>query len=194
MLAQKQMDQVTDSFIDRLASQGYVVTPAATVHGRSGIERAFDYLVQRQYGLITYVIAIDVITNAEDPEVSLQRLFAFEDKCLDCNMEHRAIIAVPHLSSVANQFAQKDGVKVLDNSTMRTFLDRPSLVRDVPAEIPSDFREKSEVIATLRLCRLSGGGGCQPDRRLRIDPRFRSHRLSGRRFPHIAYRDRPGRR
>jgi general secretion pathway protein E len=121
------------------------------VHGRSGIERAFDYLVQRQYGLITYVIAIDVITNAEDPEVSLQRLFAFEDKCLDSNMEHRAIIAVPHLSSVANQFALKDGVKVLDNSTMRAFLDRPSLVRDVPAEIPSDFREKSEVIATLRL-------------------------------------------
>lgn len=151
MLAQKQMDQVTDSFIDRLASQGYVVTPAATVQGRSGIDRAFDYLVQRQYGLITYVIAIDVITNAEDPEVSLQRLFAFEDKCLDCNMEHRAIIAIPHLSSVANQFAQKDGVKVLDNSTMQAFLDRPSLVRDVPAEIPSDFREKSEVIATLRL-------------------------------------------
>jgi general secretion pathway protein E len=151
LLAQKQMDQVTDSFIDRLASQGYVVTPAATVQGRSGIDRAFDYLVQRQYGLITYVIAIDVITNAEDPEVSLQRLFAFEDKCLDCNMEHRAIIAIPHLSSVANQFAQKDGVKVLDNSTMQAFLDRPSLVRDVPAEIPSDFREKSEVIATLRL-------------------------------------------
>jgi general secretion pathway protein E len=145
------MDQVTDSFVDRLASQGYVVTPSATVQGRSGIDRAFDYLVQRQYGLITYVIAIDVITNAEDPEVSLQRLFAFEDKCLDCNMEHRAIIAVPHLSSVANQFAQKDGVNVFDNSTMQAFLDRPSLVRDVPAEIPSDFREKSEVIAALRL-------------------------------------------
>ncbi|OGO07395.1 MAG: hypothetical protein A2Y61_00860 [Chloroflexi bacterium RBG_13_60_13] len=150
MLAQKQVDQVTDSFIERLASQGYTVTPAATVHGRSGIERSFDYLVQRQYGLITYVIAIDVITNAEDPEVSLQRLFAFEDKCLDCNLEHRAIIAVPHLSSVAGQFAQKDGVKVFDNSTMQTFLDRPTVARDASAEIPSEFKEQSEVIATLR--------------------------------------------
>ncbi len=150
MLAQKQMDQVTDSFIERLAFQGYTVTPAATVHGKSGIERAFDYLVQRQYGLITYVIAIDVITNAEDPEVSLQRLFAFEDKCLDCSMEHRAIIAVPHLSSVAGQFAQKDGVKVFDNSTMQAFLDRPTMARDASAEIPSEFKEQSEVITTLR--------------------------------------------
>ncbi len=151
MLAQKQMDQVTDSFIERLVSQGYVVTQAATVQGKSGIERAFDYLVQRQYGLITYTIAIDVITNAEDPEASLQRLFAFEDKCLDCSIEHRAIIAVPHLSSVAGQFAQKDGVKVFDNSMMRAFLDRPPLARNVSTEIPSEFREKSEVIATLRL-------------------------------------------
>jgi general secretion pathway protein E len=150
LLAQKQMDQVTDSFIERLAFQGYTVTPAATVQGRSGIERAFDYLVQRQYGLITYVIAIDVITNAEDPEVSLQRLFAFEDKCLDCNMEHRAIIAVPHLSSVAGQFAQKDGVKVFDNPAMQAFLDRPALARETSAEIPSEFREKSEVVAALR--------------------------------------------
>ncbi len=150
MLAQKQMDQVTDSFIERLAFQGYTVTPAATVHGKSGIERAFDYLVQRQYGLITYVIAIDVITNAEDPEVSLQRLFAFEDKCLDCSMEHRAIIAVPHLSSVAGQFAQKDGVKVFDNSTMQAFLDRPTMARDASTEIPSEFKEQSEVITTLR--------------------------------------------
>jgi len=150
LLAQKQMDQVTDSFIERLAFQGYTVTPAAIVHGRSGIERAFDYLVQRQYGLITYVIAIDVINNAEDPEVSLQRLFAFEDKCLDCSMEHRAIIAVPHLSSVAGQFAQKDGVKVFDNSTMQAFLDRPTMARDASTEIPSEFKEQSEVITTLR--------------------------------------------
>ncbi|MBM4445345.1 MAG: type II/IV secretion system protein [Chloroflexi bacterium] len=150
MLAQKQMDQVTDSFIERLAFQGYSVTPSASVQGRSGIERAFDYLVQRQYGLITYVIAIDVITNAEDPEVSLQRLFAFEDKCLDCNMEHRAIIAVPHLSSVAGQFAQKDGVKVFDNTAMRAFLDRPAVARETAAEIPSEFKEKSDVIAALR--------------------------------------------
>lgn len=171
MLAQKQMDQVSDSFIARLVSQGYVVTQAATVHGRSGIERAFDYLVQREYGLITYTIAIDVITNAEDPEVSLQRLFSFEDKCLDCSVEHRAIIAVPHLSSVAGQFAQKDGVKVFDNSMMRAFLDRPSVAQNVSAGIPSEFREKSEVIAALRLAgyqvvegaKLTGSSGTTHD-------------------------------
>ena len=151
MLAQKQMDQVIDSFIERLKSEGYLVSQAVAVHGKSGIERVFDYLVHRQHGLITYTIAIDAITNAEDPEISLQKLFAFEDKCLDCGIEHRAIIAVPHLSSVAGQFAQKDRVRVFDNSTMQAFLDRPPLAREASKGIPSGFKDKSEVIAALSL-------------------------------------------
>lgn len=145
------MDQVTDSFIERLTSQGYLVTQAVTVQGKSGIERAFDYLVQRQQGLITYTVAVDVIANAEDPEISLQKLFAFEDKCSDCGIEHRAIIAVPHLSSVAGQFAQKDGVKVFDSTTIQAFLDRPLLDQKATTDIPSGFNAKSEVIMALKV-------------------------------------------
>ena len=155
------MDQVTDSFIERLTSQGYLVTQAVTVQGKSGIERALDYLVQRQQGLITYTIAVDVIANAEDPEISLQKLFAFEDKCSDCGIEHRAIIAVPHLSSVAGQFAQKDGVKVFDSTTIQAFLDRPLLDQKATTDIPSGFKAKSEVIMALKVARYQVEEGAE---------------------------------
>ena len=169
MLTQKKMDQVADRFIERLKSQGYVITEDVTTEGKSGIGRTFDYFVNRTYGFLTYTVAIDVITNAEDPEVSLQKLFAFEDKCSDCSMEYRAIIAVPRLSVVAAQFAQKDGVKVFDRQMMEAFLARPPLTRQAPVDLPSRFVGKSELAEALRLfgyqveegAKLVGSSGTQ---------------------------------
>ena len=169
MLTQKQMDQVADRFIERLKSQGYVITEDFTTEGKSGIGRTFDYFVNRTYGFLTYTVAIDVITNAEDPEVSLQKLFAFEDKCSDCSIEYRAIIAVPRLSVVAAQFAQKDGVKVFDRQMMEAFLARPPLTQQVPVDLPSRFVGKSELAEALRLlgyqveegAKLVGSSGTQ---------------------------------
>ena len=169
MLTQKKMDQVADRFIERLKSQGYVITEDVTTEGKSGIGRTFDYFVNRTYGFLTYTVAIDVITNAEDPEVSLQKLFAFEDKCSDCSIEYRAIIAIPRLSVVAAQFAQKDGVKVFDRQMMEAFLARPPLTQQAPVDLPSRFVGKSELAEALRLfgyqveegAKLVGSSGTQ---------------------------------
>lgn len=169
MLTQKQMDQVADRFIERLKSQGYVITEDFTTEGKSGIGRTFDYFVNRTYGFLTYTVAIDVITNAEDPEVSLQKLFAFEDKCSDCSIEYRAIIAIPRLSVVAAQFAQKDGVKVFDRQMMEAFLARPPLTQQAPVDLPSRFMGKSELAEAMRLfgyqveegAKLVGSSGTQ---------------------------------
>ncbi len=150
MLAQKQTDQTVVKLVDRLKSQGYELRPNASRHGRSGVDFTFDYLVLRRDGFTNLLAAIEVIYNADDPETSLHRLFAFQDKCTECGISHAVVIALPRLSFVAGQFARKDGVEVFDEQAIQMFLGRPPSARASPAEVPKTFTQKSEVYQSLR--------------------------------------------
>ena len=166
MLAQKQIDQVTDQFLERLKSLGYIVTPDVTFQGKSGARRSFDYVADLSHGFVAYTVAIDVITDAEDPETSLQRLFSFEDKCSDGGVEYCVVIAIPRLGPVAAQFALRDGIGVFDLQGMQAFLSHPVLT-DRTAATLQRLRDRSDMARALRVlgyqveerAKVTGGSG-----------------------------------
>jgi general secretion pathway protein E len=166
VLAQKQIDQVTDQFLERLKSLGYIVTPDVAFEGKSGARRSFDYVADLSHGFVGYTVAIDVITDAEDPETSLQRLFNFEDKCSDGGIEYSVVIAIPRLGPVAAQFALRDGIGVFDIQGMQAFLTHPAFA-DRTAAIPQKLRDKGDVARSLRVlgyqveerAKITGGSG-----------------------------------
>lgn len=151
MLAQKQSDQTVTKLVERLESQGYEVRPNAARRGRSGVDHTFDYLIQRRDGFTNLLAAVEVICDAEDPETSLHRLFAFQDKCAECGISRSVVIALPRLSFVASQFAQKDGVEVFDEQAVQMFLGRAPSARASPDGAPKIFLQKSEVHQALKL-------------------------------------------
>ncbi len=149
-VAQKLSDQTVIKLIVRLKSQGYEVNPNAALRGKSGYEHTFDYLVLRRDGFMNLMIALEVIADAEDPETSLHKLFAFQDKCSDCSIKRSMVIAFPRLSFVASQFAQKDGVEVLDEATIQAFLARPPVSRAARKDAQTAFTQKTEVTQELK--------------------------------------------
>jgi type II secretory ATPase GspE/PulE/Tfp pilus assembly ATPase PilB-like protein len=149
-LAQKQSDQTIVKLVERLKSQGYEVRPNAPLRGKSGGDHTFDYLVLRRDGFMSLLAAIEVINDAEDPETSLHKLFAFQDKCSECGINRSVVIAIPRLSFVASQFAQKDGVEVFDEQAIQMFLTRPPASRGAPKDVPSAFSQKTEVLQALK--------------------------------------------
>ncbi len=149
-MAQKLADQTVIKLVVRLKSQGYEVNPNAALRGKSGTEHTFDYLVLRQDGFMNLMVALEVISEAEDPEVSLHKLFAFQDKCTDCNIKRSMVIAFPRLSFVASQFAQKDGVEVLDEAAINMFLARSPVSRGASKDAQEGFTQKAEALQALR--------------------------------------------
>ncbi len=124
--------------------------PNAARRGRSGVDHTFDYLVLRRDGFTNLLAAVEVINDAEDPETSLHRLFAFQDKCSDCGISRLVVIAIPRLSFVASQFAQKDGVDIFDEQALQMFLSRAPAARASPGDLPATFVQKSEVHQSLK--------------------------------------------
>ena len=150
MLAQKQSDQIVTKLVERLRSQGYEVRPNAALRGKSVADHTFDYLVLRRDGFMNLLAAVEVINDAEDPETSLHKLFAFQDKCSECEIDRSVVIAIPRLSFVASQFAQKDGVEVFDEQAVQMFLNRAPTSRPGAKDVSSAFLQKAEVHQALK--------------------------------------------
>jgi type II secretory ATPase GspE/PulE/Tfp pilus assembly ATPase PilB-like protein len=150
LLAQKQSDQTVAKLVERLRSQGYEVRPNAALRGKSFADHTFDYLVLRRDGFMNMLAAVEVINDAEDPETSLHKLFAFQDKCSECEIDRSVVIAMPRLSFVASQFAQKDGVEVFDEQAVQMFLNRAPASRPGAKDVQSAFLQKSEVYLVLK--------------------------------------------
>jgi type II secretory ATPase GspE/PulE/Tfp pilus assembly ATPase PilB-like protein len=150
LLAQKQSDQIVAKLVERLRLQGYEVRPNAALRGKSIADHTFDYLVLRRDGFMNLLAAVEVINDAEDPETSLHKLFAFQDKCSECDIDRSVVIAIPRLSFVASQFAQKDGVDVFDEQAVQMFLNRAPASRPSAKNVSLAFLQKAEVHQALK--------------------------------------------
>ena len=109
-----------DRLIDRLKSQGYEVEQNAKMTGKSGAEHSFDILAHKSHGFITYTIAAGVMEGGD--EISLGDVFTFDDKCYDCGIQNKILIALHGLDSVAARFAQGQQIKVFDEQSLEAFL------------------------------------------------------------------------
>jgi general secretion pathway protein E len=119
------MEQLTSQFIQRLEDQGYEVEQNASLTGKSGGEHSFDILARRDDGVIAYTIALDIALGDDGQEVGLAKVFAFDDKCYDCGIRDKGLIALPGLDAVASRFAQNQRIRVFQEEGLRAFLTSP---------------------------------------------------------------------
>lgn len=150
-LGQTQIESLISQLAERLSRQGYEVTQNATIDGESGTEHAFDILARQDHGFVAYTVVVGAITDADDPEIGLMKVLNFDDKCYDCGIQYKVLVALPWLSSVASEFTGEQHIKVFSEETLKTFLASSPSIRQVKEDVPTRFGTKSEVVEALRL-------------------------------------------
>jgi general secretion pathway protein E len=148
---QIQIEPLINQLAERLSRQGYEVVRNATIKGESGTEHAFDILARQNHDFVAYTVVVGAITDADDPEIGLMKVLNFDDKCYDCSIQYKVLVALPWLSSVASEFTQEQHIKVFGEQTLKAFLASPPSTRQVKEDIPTRFSTKSEVVEALRL-------------------------------------------
>ena len=104
-----------------LEQQGYEVTEAARLLGKSGIEHTFDMLAHRDDGLTSYTVAIGVVAGG-DMQKQATTIFGLANKAYDCGILDRILIAIPELGEEAKQLALKQRIKVINGEQIRQLL------------------------------------------------------------------------
>lgn len=103
-------------FITYLKAQGYQVTRATRIKGRSGAEHTVDVLATRDDGVVTHEIAVGVAV-AED-EMGLDRILDFDVKTYDAGSLNKMLIVSTGLGEEAKAFARLQGIHVLQREDL----------------------------------------------------------------------------
>ncbi|MFC2062392.1 ATPase, T2SS/T4P/T4SS family [Chloroflexota bacterium] len=133
--------------IEYLKHQGYEVTEAARLQGKSGVEHTLDMLAQKDDGFMTYNIAIGTITET-DREAQLSTIFDLANKAYDSAIQDRAVLTLTDLSQEAREFAQKQRIKVFDGKQIPAVADLEPLPTTKTSE-PFRFETKSQLLESL---------------------------------------------
>lgn len=147
-LEERQVEQLKSQFIERLNHQGYEVEQDAIIEGKSGGEHTFDILACKSHGFIAFTIAVGIVLSSDNQELGLGGIFAFDDKCYDCGIQNKILIALPRLDSVATRFAQNQRIKVFEKENLEAFLASP--LPTPPAEKGSfNWETKAQLLKSL---------------------------------------------
>jgi len=129
-----------------LEKQGYEVTEAAKLLGKSGIEHTFDMLARRDDGLTSYTVAIDIVAGG-DRQTEADTVFGLANKAYDCGILDRILVAIPELSQEAKELAAKQRIKVIDGERVDQLLTlKPAPVN---AAEPLTLGTKEELVKSL---------------------------------------------
>ena len=147
-LEERQVEPLRSQFIERLNHQGYEVEQDAIIEGKSGGKHTFDILACKSHGFIAFTIAVGIVLSSDNQELGLGEVFAFDDKCYDCGIQNKTLIALPRLDSVATRFAQNQRIKVFEKEGLEAFLASP--LPTPPAEKGSfNWETKSQLRESL---------------------------------------------
>jgi hypothetical protein len=102
--------------IDYLQKRGYEVEQQAVVRGKSGADHTFDILASRDDGITLHRVAIGV--EVSDAPISLEKVFAFDDKAYDCTIMNKVFIAVPGLGREGRRFADRQRIAVFEAASL----------------------------------------------------------------------------
>jgi len=144
-----QVEQLISEFMQRLRSQGYEVQQNIALKGKSGAEHSFDILARKSHGFIDYTIAVDVVGHDDNQEITLGEVFPFDNKCYDCGIQDKVLIAFPKLDSVATRFAQSQRIKIFNRKALEDFLASSPPVRQGKKIVPTAFKTKLEFLRAL---------------------------------------------
>jgi Type II secretory pathway, ATPase PulE/Tfp pilus assembly pathway, ATPase PilB len=146
-LKSKPESKLEDRLIQGLESRGYEVEENATLRGKSGAEHNFGMLARKSHGFIAYIVAIGIMEGGNQ-EIGLGAVFTFDDKCYDCGIQNKILIAFPGLNSVAARFAQGQQIKVFDKGNIETFLTSPSFTSPTK-DTSLNWETKSKLLKSL---------------------------------------------
>jgi len=107
-------------FIDFLKSRGYQIIEKAKVKGRSGAEHILDIYAQKDNGILIHTVAAAVAINKAEGEIDVDEVTEFDARTYDVGIHEKVFIAIPKLSSIANQFAKQQKIKVFEAKDIAT--------------------------------------------------------------------------
>jgi DNA-directed RNA polymerase subunit RPC12/RpoP len=142
-------------FADFLRTRGYEVIEGAQVNGttKSGAKHTLDILAQRSDGLITYTLGVGILVDSQGHEVSLEDVFAFDNKVYDLGIHDKVVLAIPRLSSEAGRFARQQRIKVIEENEIELLLKSAPRSLSGPAGSKSFlFETKARLLEHLKAC------------------------------------------
>ena len=136
-----------NQFIKRLEQHGYEVTRDAKVKGSSGTEHAFSMVANKDDGFFNYNVAIGSSASRHE-EVGLGAIINFAEKANDAGVRDKVFIAIPKLGTMGSNFAQQQGIKVLNEEDVNAFLDAssPPVAKN---HNPVEFNSKAKLLKSL---------------------------------------------
>ena len=188
--ADRAVEKLLERFVERLGEQGYTVGrdgDAVERTGKSGATHAFDMVATRDDGFMSYTIAVGIAVGDDGNHLGLGAIFAFDDKCYDCGIRDKVVLAFPGLDEVAERFALNQRIRVFSKDGLEEFLATP-----VPASMPEamsleqwhDSTDAIESLAALgyrieRSAKVNGRSGAEYtfDALATFDDGFVTHRL-----------------
>ena len=130
-----------------LEQQGYEVTEAAKLLGKSGIEHTFDMVARRDDGLTSYTVAIGIVAGG-DRQAETDTVFSLANEAYDCGILDRILVAIPEFSQEAKQLAAKQRIKVIDGERVEQLLTLKPAPAVKVAE-PLTLGTKEELVKSL---------------------------------------------
>ena len=142
-----QLEDVEKRFITKLKATGYQVERNVTLEGKFKTKYTFDLVARRSNGLISYVIAIDIIKHDNGQTIGLAEVLEFNDKCYNCDIWDKVLIALPELDSVAARFVRGQQI-VLSEESLKEFLASSVVKRDKKTVVVG-FNSKEQLLSSL---------------------------------------------
>jgi len=142
------LQDVEGQFIKKLKALGYKVERNVTLQGKFRTEYTFDLLARKDNGLISYVTAIGIIKHDNGQPIGLTEVFEFDDKCYNCDIWDKVLIALPGLDSVGAQFARGQQIKVLSEENLKEFL-ALSIAKQDRRTVVVGFDSKEQLLSSL---------------------------------------------
>lgn len=121
---------------EHLEKQGYEITEGAKLPGKSGVEHTFDILAHANIDGVKRSLGIDFLNGKK--EIALEQVVVFDSKAYETGIDDKVIVVSPRLSPEAQQFAQRQGIRVIDSTK------KDSLKLALAKEKPKAPQTKSE--------------------------------------------------
>jgi len=144
----RELVDVEEQLVRKLKSLGYQVDRDVTLQGKFKTEYTFNLVARKSNGLTSFITAIGVIKHEDNQPIGLNEVFEFDDKCYNCDISDKVLIALPGLDSVATQFAKGQQVRVLSGESLKEFLQLP-LPRRAKKSIVIKFDSREQLSASL---------------------------------------------
>jgi len=146
--SENDLQDVEGQFIRKLKALGYKVERHVTLQGKFRTEYTFDLLARKNNGLISYVTAIGIIKHDNGQPIGLTEVFEFDDKCYNCDIWDKVLIALPGLDSVGAQFARGQQIKALSEENIKEFL-ALSVAKQERRTVVVGFDSKEQLLSSL---------------------------------------------